>query len=248
MNSIALLNLSVSSENVRTMPFSQGYSSYYLSIELQNFCLASLQIFCYQQFSVSSHIICTKYARVINHFFQTMNLPTYDVDLMTPLSWSEMSSSSCSSSSSAMLEPFVHQVSGHYPMVRLNVDTVCKPLNQREHGFYSSIPTQLAKFTAGFYGVMKLETKEDEEGYICIKGMPPQDYEDKVSSWYSFSFLSIQGAPKLRRLFNKMAGAPKLLEVWQFLGHFWKFILFWHIIDGKNRQIWDKKGVKKSFS
>ncbi len=41
------------------------------------------------------------------------------------------------------LEPFLHQVGGHFPMVTLDEDTVCKPLNDREHKFYRTLPAAL---------------------------------------------------------------------------------------------------------
>ena len=36
------------------------------------------------------------------------------------------------------LEPFVHQVGGHFPIICLDGTTVCKPLNDREHRFWSN--------------------------------------------------------------------------------------------------------------
>ncbi len=41
------------------------------------------------------------------------------------------------------LEPFLHQVGGHFPMVTLDDDTVCKPLNEREYKFYKTLPNLL---------------------------------------------------------------------------------------------------------
>ena len=53
--------------------------------------------------------------------------------------------SSSSSSWSVSLPPFLHQVGGHFPMVTLGGErrTVCKPLNEREHRFYTTMPNVL---------------------------------------------------------------------------------------------------------
>jgi len=55
------------------------------------------------------------------------------------------------------LEPFVHQVGGHIPMVCLDADTVCKPLIEREHRFYRSLPESLKRFAPRFEGLMHIE-------------------------------------------------------------------------------------------
>uniref|UniRef100_A0A6I8P351 Kinase n=1 Tax=Ornithorhynchus anatinus TaxID=9258 RepID=A0A6I8P351_ORNAN len=46
-----------------------------------------------------------------------------------------------------LLEPFVHQVGGHSCVLRFNDKTICKPLIQREHQFYETLPGEMRKFT-----------------------------------------------------------------------------------------------------
>ena len=80
------------------------------------------------------------------------------------------------------LEPFVHQVGGHFPMVCLDEDVVCKPLNEREHRFYRTLAPELRPYAPGYEGTMKVEASEDSEGYITLKGRPPLAYlKDRAS-------------------------------------------------------------------
>lgn len=51
-----------------------------------------------------------------------------------------------------LLEPFVHQVGGHSCVLRFNESTICKPLIQREHQFYETLPTEMRKFTPQYKG------------------------------------------------------------------------------------------------
>eukprot|EP00088_Acartia_fossae_P055532 TRINITY_DN6443_c0_g2_i2.p1 TRINITY_DN6443_c0_g2~~TRINITY_DN6443_c0_g2_i2.p1 ORF type:complete len:449 (+),score=91.23 TRINITY_DN6443_c0_g2_i2:94-1440(+) len=74
------------------------------------------------------------------------------------------------------LEPFIHQVGGHSPLFCLDSLTVCKPLEQREFNFYSSLPNTLIPFTPHFKGTMNVEVTEDQDGYITLKGLPPESY------------------------------------------------------------------------
>ena len=78
--------------------------------------------------------------------------------------------------SSVSLEPFVHQVGGHFPMICLDDEIVCKPLNDREHKFYKTLPRQLKPFAPNFEGTMRVETAEDPDGYITLRGKPPPGY------------------------------------------------------------------------
>ena len=71
------------------------------------------------------------------------------------------------------LEPFVHQVGGHIPMVCLDADTVCKPLIEREHRFYRSLPESLKRFTPKFEGLMHIEMQANSDGCIALTGNPP---------------------------------------------------------------------------
>ena len=70
------------------------------------------------------------------------------------------------------------QVGGHFPIVCLDGTTVCKPLNDREHKFYQTMPDVLKPFAPSFEGTMKVETAEDEEGYIMLRGQPPPNYRE----------------------------------------------------------------------
>lgn len=72
------------------------------------------------------------------------------------------------------LEPFVHQVGGRFPMVCLRQETICKPLNEREHLFYLTLPDPLKPYTPRFEGVMKVKVEEDQMGYITLTGTPPR--------------------------------------------------------------------------
>lgn len=83
------------------------------------------------------------------------------------------------SQNQVQLEPFVHQVGGHFPMVCLDASIVCKPLNEREHRFYLSVPYMLRAIIPGFEGTMEIEASEDEDGYITLRGNPPPEYIQK---------------------------------------------------------------------
>ena len=62
------------------------------------------------------------------------------------------------------LEPFVHQVGGHFPMVCLAKETICKPLNEREHKFYKTMGKTLIPFVPRYEGTMRVEVHEDDLG------------------------------------------------------------------------------------
>jgi len=83
------------------------------------------------------------------------------------------------------LEPFIHQVGGHSPLFCLDPLTVCKPLEQREYNFYANLPNTLIPFTPNFIGSMKVQISEDDEGYISLKGLPPNTYRRKCSRPHS---------------------------------------------------------------
>ena len=74
------------------------------------------------------------------------------------------------------LEPFIHQVGGHSPLFCLDSSTVCKPFEEREHSFYSSMPDCLLPFTPQFKGSMEVKIVEDQQGYITLKGLPPNSF------------------------------------------------------------------------
>ena len=81
------------------------------------------------------------------------------------------------------LEPFVHQVGGHFPMVCLAKETLCKPLNEREHKFYKTLGKSLIPFVPRYEGTMRVEVHEDDLGYITLTGHPPPNF--KTSRKYS---------------------------------------------------------------
>jgi len=74
------------------------------------------------------------------------------------------------------LEPFIHQVGGHSPLFCLDHATVCKPYEEREHTFYSSMPDCLLAYTPQFKGSMRVHITEDQDGYITLRGFPPNSY------------------------------------------------------------------------
>ena len=88
----------------------------------------------------------------------------------------------CSKDSSYVsLEPFVHQVGGHIPMVCLDADTVCKPLIEREHKFYRSLPESLKPFTPQFEGLMHIEIQANPDGCIALTGNPPSSHKNLIA-------------------------------------------------------------------
>jgi len=95
------------------------------------------------------------------------------------------------------LEPFIHQVGGHSPLFCLDSLTVCKPLEQREFNFYCSLPHTLIPFTPHFKGTMNVEVTEDPDGYIILKGLPPESYR-KLYRKHSNSTSTSDGKPKMR--------------------------------------------------
>lgn len=59
-----------------------------------------------------------------------------------------------------VLEPFVHQVGGHSSVLRFNDTTICKPLIQREHQFYETLPPEMRRFTPQYKGKCKNLTSQ----------------------------------------------------------------------------------------
>ena len=106
-------------------------------------------------------------------------------------------------SNDVSLEPFVHQVGGHIPMVCLDADTVCKPLIEREHRFYRSIPESLKRFTPRFEGLMHIEMKAKPDGCIALRGNPPCDRESLDST-------GLKGIASNRRENKRMKSRQKL--------------------------------------
>nr|XP_033782122.1 inositol hexakisphosphate kinase 2 [Geotrypetes seraphini]XP_033782123.1 inositol hexakisphosphate kinase 2 [Geotrypetes seraphini] len=71
-----------------------------------------------------------------------------------------------------LLEPFLHQVGGHSCVLRFNDKTICKPLIQREHQFYETLPTEIRRFTPQYKGVVSVSFEEDEDGNLCLIAYP----------------------------------------------------------------------------
>eukprot|EP00096_Caligus_rogercresseyi_P004298 TRINITY_DN1850_c0_g1_i2.p1 TRINITY_DN1850_c0_g1~~TRINITY_DN1850_c0_g1_i2.p1 ORF type:complete len:359 (-),score=119.27 TRINITY_DN1850_c0_g1_i2:206-1282(-) len=78
------------------------------------------------------------------------------------------------------LEPFIHQVGGHFPLVSLDDFTLCKPLNLKELQFYQNLPDSLTPFTPSYKGTMRAFACEDDQGYISIVGTPPPSLEKSI--------------------------------------------------------------------
>uniref|UniRef100_A0A6I8MXS8 Kinase n=1 Tax=Ornithorhynchus anatinus TaxID=9258 RepID=A0A6I8MXS8_ORNAN len=79
-----------------------------------------------------------------------------------------------------LLEPFVHQVGGHSCVLRFNDKTICKPLIQREHQFYETLPGEMRKFTPQYKGVVSVSFEEDEVGNLCLIAYPLKgDHENE---------------------------------------------------------------------
>ena len=55
--------------------------------------------------------------------------------------------------------------------------------------FYQTMPEVLKPFAPSFEGTMKVETAEDEEGYIMLRGQPPPNYHREYS--YMISSLKL---------------------------------------------------------
>lgn len=53
---------------------------------------------------------------------------------------------------SVPLEGYGHQVGGHFLLMKFEDAAICKPLIQREHFFYETLPEDLKLFLPGYYG------------------------------------------------------------------------------------------------
>ncbi|NXH46474.1 IP6K2 kinase, partial [Dicaeum eximium] len=85
-------------------------------------------------------------------------------------------------SKGVLLEPFVHQVGGHSCVLRFNDKTICKPLIQREHQFYETLPTEMRKFTPQYEGVVSVSFEEDEDGNLCLIAYPLNGDHDNLEN------------------------------------------------------------------
>ncbi|KAM4721538.1 inositol hexakisphosphate kinase 2 isoform 1-T2 [Rhinophrynus dorsalis] len=102
-----------------------------------------------------------------------------------------------------LLEPFLHQVGGHSCVLRFNDKTICKPLIQREHLFYETIPTDIRKFTPQYKGVISVSFEEDEDGNLCLIAYPLNGDQDNLEN-VDYSDCS-ESKSKLLRWSNKKA-------------------------------------------
>lgn len=88
-------------------------------------------------------------------------------------------------------------------MVCLATETICKPLNDREHNFYRTLPGLISMpsikfllfmnesfifnlgilhpYTPKFEGIMSVALHEDENGYISLMGTPPHYLEQSLN-------------------------------------------------------------------
>ena len=79
-------------------------------------------------------------------------------------------------------------------MVCLDDDTLCKPMSEREHLIYSGMPEVLRPFVPAFRGVMKVQVREKEDGYIELIGHPTPELTRASTSdtgWVPFEFGAI---------------------------------------------------------
>lgn len=61
-------------------------------------------------------------------------------------------------------------------MLSLDETTVCKSLIPRELQFYKTLPSAVRKFVPNFYGVVRVKTIFDPEGYLHFLSSPPPNY------------------------------------------------------------------------
>ncbi|XP_078517913.1 inositol hexakisphosphate kinase 2 isoform X1 [Lissotriton helveticus] len=105
-----------------------------------------------------------------------------------------------------ILEPFLHQVGGHSCVLRFNDKTICKPLIQREHQFYETLPTEIRKFTPQYKGVVSVSFEGSEEGNLCLIAYPLNGDQDNLENG---AHSDCEPKNKLIRWTNKK---PVLLE------------------------------------
>ena len=75
----------------------------------------------------------------------------------------------------------------------------CKPLNDREHNFYRTLPLVLHPYTPKFEGIMSVALHEDENGYITLMGTPPNCYGLKQNRFVTIAHFSRTVRPKQNR-------------------------------------------------
>ena len=69
------------------------------------------------------------------------------------------------------LEPFMHQIGGRSPIVSLNNQMLCKPLNENEQKFYETMEKSLIPYVPRYEGSMMLEVVEEnnQKPHSCKK-------------------------------------------------------------------------------
>ena len=82
------------------------------------------------------------------------------------------------------------QVGGHFPMVCLDEKTLCKPLSEREHLIYTTMPEVLAPFVPAFHGLMSVQVRETEDGFIELIGHPPPQFQSTPKNSTRYKRLS----------------------------------------------------------
>ena len=69
---------------------------------------------------------------------------------------------------SIQLRPFNHQVGGHFLVLEMSKDRLCKPLVSREKLFYDTIPSDLREFAPGFYGELSYGSSIEIEALVVF--------------------------------------------------------------------------------
>ena len=92
------------------------------------------------------------------------------------------------------LRPFSRQVGGHFLVLEMSKDRLCKPLVSREKLFYDTIPSDLKEFAPGFYGeYIKCPEKKkvDISLFLSLSGvmLVQIDKDEKGNVSYTGSFV-----------------------------------------------------------
>ena len=75
-------------------------------------------------------------------------------------------------------------------MVCLDEKTLCKPLSEREHLIYTTMPEVLAPFVPAFHGLMSVQVRETEDGFIELIGHPPPQFQSTPKNSTRYKLLS----------------------------------------------------------
>ena len=96
-------------------------------------------------------------------------------------------------------------------MVCLAKETICKPLNEREHKFYKTMGKTLIPFVPRYEGTMRVEVHEDDLG-IPTSSHVFTNFAKEIPKILCFVFLRSTDTPPLTRFFgpgkNRVKGKP----------------------------------------